>query len=191
MIKNLITSIVFAATIGLIPALSSAEDNNPAEALAAESIAYCNSTASDHPTPAAVIVEKVNEACALLEKEGRAAFPKFQGKGSPFLFEGTYIVVQSTDGVVIMHPVLPKMVGTNSIAGKDKNGKRFAGIMNDVAQSEGSGWVDYYWPKPGTKEIGHKITFVKKCTMSDGTEVIVLSGTFNLDPNDEAKLTIH
>jgi cytochrome c len=194
MFKKLVTLLALTLLTWVAPCLFAADDKvqSPAEALAAESVAYCNSTVNnERPTPAAILVEKVNAACALLEKEGRAAFPQFQGKGSPFIFEGTYIVIQSSEGVILMHPVMPKMVGNNAIAGKDKNGKRFAGIMNDVAQKDGEGWVDYYWPKPGTQEVGHKVTFVKKCKMADGTEVVVLSGSFTLDPADVAKLTIH
>jgi hypothetical protein len=63
------------------------EAADPAEALAAESIAYCQETArdADKLTPQ-LIMEKVNEAAQLIEAKGRHAFPAFKGKDSPFLF---------------------------------------------------------------------------------------------------------
>ena len=32
---------------------------------------------------------------------------------------------------------------------KDKNGKPFHDEFMKVVQTKGSGWVDYWWPKPG------------------------------------------
>lgn len=64
-------------------------------ALAAESEAYGAFTISADPVRATVIVATVKEACALLEAEGPAAFPKFSGRGSPFVYGGTYVWVHA------------------------------------------------------------------------------------------------
>jgi hypothetical protein len=66
-----------------------------AEQLAAESEAYVKTTVQSAPSRPETIAAKVEEACALLAREGAAAFPRFKGKGSPFLFEGTYIWVHT------------------------------------------------------------------------------------------------
>lgn len=161
------------------------------EELAAESEAYTQSTAKQAPTKPAAIVAKVSEACALLSKEGPAAFPKFKGKGSPFLYEGTYIWIHAlADGTMLMHPIKYKMEGKNLIGLKDEKGKRFFVTMNNLVAEKGEGWVDYLWPVPGTTNVTRKISFVKKCTMADGTDVVIGSGIYNGDEAEIAKLDI-
>ncbi|MCL1979755.1 MAG: cache domain-containing protein [Proteobacteria bacterium] len=162
-----------------------------AEQLAAESEAYVKSTAKDTPTAPSAIVAKVDEACALLAKEGPAAFSKFKGKDSPFLFDGTYIWIHSLkDTRMLMHPIKYKMEGMELIPLKDERGKRFFAIMSDVASNSGQGWVGYFWPVPGTKDIARKVSYVKKCTMANGVEVVIGCGMYNGDPAAMEKLEI-
>ncbi|MCP4339863.1 MAG: hypothetical protein GY799_13475 [Desulfobulbaceae bacterium] len=161
------------------------------EQLAADSEAYTKSTAKASPTLPDTIVSKVEEACTLLSAEGEAAYPKFKGNGSPFLYEGTYIWIHALqDGTMFMHPIKYKMEGKNLIGLKDKNGKRFFVIMNNLATEKGQGWVEYLWPIPGTKKATRKVSFVKKCTYPDGTEVVIGSGIYNGDADAIAKLEI-
>jgi hypothetical protein len=170
-----------------------AEDDPQAAALATESQTYCAGTVvKGRPTSPEAIVAKVNEACALLEKEGPAAFPKFSGKNSPFLYEGTYVWVHSlAEGRMLVHPIKYKMVGNKLMSLKDVKGKRFFAVMNDLVREKGEGWVEYYWPKPDTEESVRKISFVKKCRMADGTDIVVGSGLVNFSDADVAKLELH
>lgn len=165
-------------------------ETNP-DQLAAESEAYVKSTAKETPTMPDTVTAKVNEACDLLKKEGPAAFPKFKGKGSPFLYDGTYIWIHSLkETKMLMHPIKYKMEGNELIGLKDEKGKRFFVAMNNVANENGQGWVEYFWPVPGTKEIVRKISYVKKCTMADGVDVVIGSGIYNGDPAAMSKLDI-
>lgn len=167
------------------------EEKSPAE-LASESEAYCKSTAKERPTPPQVIVDRVNAACALLEKEGTAAFPKFKGKGSEFLFEGTYIWIHDLKGAkMLMHPIKYKMEGNKYIGLKDKTGKRFFVTMNKLVKEKGSAWVSYMWPKPGTDELVKKISYVKGCKAADGVDLVLGCGIYNSSEEDLAKLEIH
>ena len=190
--NKIITLLVLSASVTLSPRLL-AQDNAAAAALAAESTAYCSSTINpDRPTPPGTIIAKVNDACALLAKEGPVAFPKFCGKGSPFIYEGTYLAVQDLNsGEAYVHPIQYKMVGQKLKSQKDAKGKPIFVIMSDLAREKGEGWVEYYWPKPGTQEIVHKISFVKKCTMANGVEVVVISGLYHYSDDDVAKLELH
>jgi hypothetical protein len=191
--SRIIGLVILITSVGIAPALLADDSAAAAAALGAESTAYCVSTVNkDRPTPTAVIVAKVNEACALLAKEGPAAFPKFNGKGSPFIYEGTYVVVDTlNEGEVLVHALQPGMVGKKLMGLKDVKGKRFFAIMSDLAKEKGEGWVEYYWPKPGTEEVVRKISFVKKCTMANGVEVAVVSGLFSFNEADVAKLELH
>jgi len=188
------TAIAIVLTAIMLPVRAAyAADDSAAAALAAESEAYCASTVNkDRPTPPSIVVAKVNEACALLEKEGPAAFPKFSGKTSPFIYEGTYIWVHSlAESKMFVHPIKYKMVGNALVGLKDTHGKRFFVVMNDLVREKGEGWVEYYWPKPNSEEILRKISFVKKCKMSDGVEVVVGSGLYSVGDADVAKLELH
>lgn len=191
MTKRILLTLTIA--LGLVPFVQPCvADEAAAAALATESETYCTSTIKPEPTAPASIIAKVNEACALLEKEGPAAFPKFSGKGSPYIYEGTYIWVHTlAEAEMLVHPIKFKMVGNKLVGLKDSNGKRFFVVMNDLVREKGEGWVEYYWPKPGTQESIRKISFVKKCKMSNGVEVVVGSGLYNTSHADVAKLELH
>ncbi len=182
---------LLALLLALTPRLGAADD--PGAALAADSESYCASTlVKDRPTAPETIVAKVNEACTLLEKEGQAAFPKFSGKGSPFLYEGTYVWIHSLgDSKMLVHPIKYKMVGHSLVSVKDIKGKRLFIVMNDLVREKGEGWVEYFWPKPGSDDSVHKISFVKKCRLPDGSDVVVGSGLVNFHDADVAKLELH
>ncbi len=155
------------------------------KALAAESEAYCRSTASTKVTPQ-MIMDKVKEAGALLEKEGSNSLGKFQGKGSPFIFAGTYLWINDFDGVMLMHAMSPVMNGKNHLELKDKNGKFFFAEMIKICKGKGEGWIDYYWPKPGEKEPTLKVGYVRKARC-DGKDVVVGCGVYDLTMADVEK----
>ncbi len=190
MTRNTLFTTLAAAT--LLMAAGDALAQDAAATLAQESETYCNSTVNDRPTDPKLVIAKVDEACALLEKEGTAAFPKFQGTNSPFLFEGTYIWVHSlNDCVMLMHPIKYKLVGQNLIGMKDTAGKRFFTSMNKVVREQGAGWVEYQWPKPGSDEIVRKVSYVKGCKTADGVDVVVGCGLYKVDKVATAGLTIN
>ena len=56
-------------------------------------------------------------------------------------------------------------MGTNVRGGKDVSGKLFRVEFVKVVQSQGSGWVDYMWPKPGQSQPSHKWSDVKAVTV--------------------------
>jgi cytochrome c len=176
--------VVFFSTCGF-QTLFALADKTPDE-LAKETEEACEATAATKPTPQ-MIMDKVNQACALLQKEGKAGFSKFQGKDSQFVFAGTYIWIHDMAGVMRMHPIKYKMNGQSLVDFKDSNGKRFFNEMNKVAKEKGSGWVDYMWPKPGVKEPSQKVSFVKLCNVQ-GEDLVVGCGVYDLPAADVQKL---
>ena len=160
-------------------------------ALAKESEAYVKSTVPTRPTPPQMIIDKVNTACALLETEGIDAYTKFKGNGSSFLFEGTYIWIHNIkDGTMMMHPIKKGLVGKKLLGLKDKNGKRFIAVMSSIVKNEGSGWVSYIWPKPGSKEFTKKVSYVKKCAMKDVGDVVLGCGLYHFTDESLKNLNI-
>jgi cytochrome c len=139
--------------------------------LAVESNRYCTSTATTKQTPQ-MIIDKVNQACDLIEIEGTTALSKFKGNGSDFIFAGTYIWITDYNGKILMHPVRPDMENQIMIGLTDYNGKLFLSEMISMAKEKGDGWVDYSWKKPDSKQLYRKFVYVKK-SFCDGTQVVV------------------
>ncbi|MGE5475956.1 MAG: methyl-accepting chemotaxis protein [Bacteroidales bacterium] len=71
-----------------------------------------------------------------------------------------YVWVNDLDGVMLMHPFAPKLVGKPILDLKDPDGKTFFKEMVDVARAQGSGSVHYQWPKPGATEPSPKVSYV-------------------------------
>jgi len=166
----------------VIPALAEKTSDD----LAKESEEACEASAATKATPQ-MIIDKVEKAAALLEKEGKAAFPKFRGKDSEFIFAGTYMVFQDLSGRVVMHPVKYKLEGQSSIDLKDSNGKLFFIAIDEVAKTKGSGWVDYMWPKPGEKTPSLKVSYVK-LVKADGEDLAVVCGIWDVPAEEVQKL---
>jgi hypothetical protein len=172
-------------SLACLPLMLAAADAPSPEDLAKESEARCVATAAQKPTPQQ-IMQKVDEGVALLEKEGEAAFPKFKGKDSPFIFGGTYIWIHdAADCKMLMHPVKHKMEGKDYVGLKDKDGKAFFVVMGNVAAG-GGGWVDYWWPKPGDKEPSLKVSYVKAAKVGART-LVVGCGVYDMTLDDVQK----
>lgn len=132
--------------------------------------------------------QKVEEAVALLEREGRAGFAKLRDPRGPFRFangEG-YVWVNNIDGLTVVQPMKPALEGTPTLTLKDSTGFRFIKAMNSVATQKGCGWVAYLWPKPGTSAESPKISFVQK-TVIEGRTYVVGCGIY--DVTEEALKT--
>lgn len=129
------------------------------------------------------IVHIVDQASALIEKEGKAAFPKLRDKSSQFIFLDTYVFVDTPEGVELVNPAFPDLEGKNIIDYKDPAGKYLTRDLISMALKRGSGWVDYLWPKPGQDTPVKKHTYVKKA-MYGGETFIVGSGAYI--PGEEA-----
>jgi cytochrome c len=187
--KDSVSSKVAApATAAPAPATTAPTTAAPTDAekkLAEESAAFCKTTAATKATPQ-MIVEKVKEACALLEKEGAKAIPKFQGNNSPFIFGGTFLIVNKFDGTMIMHTMMPAMNGKNHMELKDKNGKTFFADMIKLCKEKSEGWLDYYWPKTGEKEPSLKVSYAHKAKC-DGQDVVVWCGIYGTTLADVEK----
>ncbi|WP_425639995.1 methyl-accepting chemotaxis protein [Agrobacterium radiobacter] len=71
-----------------------------------------------------------------------------------------YFWINDMHPKMVMHPIKPEMNGTDLTANKDPNGKAlFVEFVNTV-KAGGTGFVDYYWPKPGAPEPVEKFSHV-------------------------------
>ena len=119
----------------------------------------------------------VNAAATLIDTEGEAAFADFRKKDSVWYHGDTYLFVYDLKANVLLNPAFPQREGTNVDGQKDANGKPFHNAMIEVAETKGTGWVDYMFPKPGQTDPSQKWTYVKKVTV-DGVPGLVASGFY-------------
>lgn len=160
----LLPSLVFAATV---------EEVNQG------SVDRAKATESTKPS-VEMIMERVNAGVAVMNKEGRSGFDKFKGADSAFIYAGTYIWIHSpTTGEMLMHPMKTKLEGKNVNPLRDAAGKLLFVEFNRVATEQGSGWVNYQWPKPGEKKPSMKVSFVKLAE-HNGEKYVVGSGVYDI-----------
>ncbi len=120
----------------------------------------------------------VNEAAGLIERTGRAAaFKEFRKKDSIWFSGDTYLFVYDLKSNVLFNAAFPEREGTNTTGQKDANGKLFHREFIRVAQSKGSGWVDYMFPKPGQIQPSQKWAYVEAVNV-DGVASLVASGFY-------------
>jgi signal transduction histidine kinase len=124
------------------------------------------------------IVNLVNNAAELIEKQGKAAFDKLRHKKGPFVFRNTYVFVDTPDGTELVNPAFPNLEGRNIYDLTDASGKHLVKEYINLAQEKGSGWVTYKWPKPGENEPSIKATYVKLVKVN-GSKYIVGSGMYS------------
>jgi methyl-accepting chemotaxis protein len=72
-----------------------------------------------------------------------------------------YFWINDRNAVIVMHPIRPELDGQDLSGFKDKNGKAIFVEFSNMVKSNGAGFVDYVWPKPGFKEEVPKISYVK------------------------------
>jgi signal transduction histidine kinase len=112
----------------------------------------------------------VKKAVAMAKEKGLDETIKAVGdKSGPFVKGDLYIfALDMGKNVVMAHPMAPGLVGKDQSGMKDIKGKMFFIEFVSVAKSQGSGWVDYYWPKPGAdKTPVLKSTFIERVPGTD------------------------
>ena len=75
--------------------------------------------------------------------------------------EREYAWINDMDSRMVMHPIKPALEGKDLSELKDTNGKLIFADFVKVVKADGAGFVDYYWPKPGSEEAVPKLSYVK------------------------------
>lgn len=133
----------------------------------------------------AFVVDMVQDAVEQIEKDGEAAFSRFHDPKSRFIAKDAYIFVIAPDGVDRVNPAFPNLEGRNLLQQKDTKGKPFIRDMLDLVSKQGSGWVDYFWPKPGDSVSTQKSAYVSKARLGKGW-VLVGCGVYLADAPKQA-----
>jgi signal transduction histidine kinase len=110
------------------------------------------------------------DAMAMVKKA--VAYLKLNGKDKTlseasnpkglFVNGDIYLTITDSTGRVLAHGLNPRLIGKDAIELKDVDGKYFVKEMLVIAKKEGSGWVDYKWPNPITREIQLKSVYFEQ-----------------------------
>jgi methyl-accepting chemotaxis protein len=73
---------------------------------------------------------------------------------------GDYFWINDLGPRMIMHPAKPELNGQDLTDSKDPTGKRLFVEFVNVVKKDGSGFVEYQWPKPGKETPQPKLSFV-------------------------------
>lgn len=106
----------------------------------------------------------VDKGVAMVKSKGKAATLKAIGdKKGPFVVGDLYLFAGPLDKTTLAaHPIKPALAGKDLSKVKDPKGKLLFVEFIKVAKKPGSGWVDYYWPKPGKDKPVLKRTYIKR-----------------------------
>ncbi|HET9512799.1 MAG TPA: cache domain-containing protein, partial [Gemmatimonadales bacterium] len=133
------------------------------------------------------VVDLVNHAVAEIEHRGEAAFQLFRDPKGRFIAKDAYVFVVDMNGVDLVNPAFPNLEGRNLLDLKDIEGRQLIRDMLDLIRTDGSGWVDYLWPKPGESVSTRKSAHVSLARLA-GKPVMVGCGTYLADAPKAARV---
>lgn len=113
------------------------------------------------------VVDIVHHAAGQIEIRGKAAYDLFHDPSGPFLAKDAYVFVIDPQGTDVVNPAFRNLEGRNLRDVQDALGKFLIRDMFSVVQTNGSGWVDYMWPKPGESVPTQKSAYVMKVRLDD------------------------
>jgi cytochrome c len=109
---------------------------------------------------------KTQAAAKYLSEKGKAGLAEFSDTSSKWA-QTPYIFVYDLKGTIIAHGANPKLVGKNLMGLKDVKGNMFAAEFVAVAKDKGYGWVEYWWPKKGSKTPTQKVSYIVRVPNQD------------------------
>ncbi len=116
----------------------------------------------------------VDKAIAFYSRIGkRIALAEFTNRNGPFVEDELYIFVLSDKGTMLAHGVNERFVGEEFLGLTDSDDKFFIREIVDTANAKGSGWVEYKWYQPVTKQWLPKVAYFEKVD-----NLIICSGVY-------------
>lgn len=116
----------------------------------------------------------VKKGVEYVKKNGKdKLIQEVNGKNPQVLDRDLYLSVWDLKANVLAHGANARLVGKDIIDLKDADGKSFMREIVSKAETPGSGWVDYKWTDPITKEIQPKSAYFEKVN-----DVIISSGYY-------------
>lgn len=139
---------------------------------------------SYHQPEVRSLVQRVNDAAALVQKRGEQAFPEFRRPGRWFRGKDDfYLFIFDLDGNQVLNAAFPE-VEVNRLEWRDAWGKPMFQLaidkMSPERENERFWWIHYLWPKPGEIEASWKSTYMVRTQTPTGKIYIVAAGLYDL-----------
>jgi len=115
------------------------------------------------------------KAVALIEAKGLDGARVVLNAEGEFRHDELYVNVIDMAGTWRVYPPMPSGEGRSVLEVKDATGKYIVRDIIKAASEQGEGWTEYRWLNPATKEIGPKITYLKRVP---GTDLIAYVGVY-------------
>ncbi len=119
----------------------------------------------------------VHRAKEFMEEYGRDAIADDVNKlnKGQFIDRDLYVTVYGLDGTIYAHGANRRLHGADWSKIKDTEGKFFCNEMAQTARTAGSGWIDYKWNHPLTKE-----SMVKSAYFERVSDVFLACGFYKM-----------
>jgi signal transduction histidine kinase len=102
------------------------------------------------------------KAIAFYKANGKdKAYAEINNKSGQFVDRDLYVYVVDTSGHVRAHGTNPKLIDKDLMQLKDADGKAFVAEVVELVKANKTGWVDYKWTNPVSKQIESKTTYVE------------------------------
>lgn len=147
--KSMILGIAAVMLLGLTVGLACADDKEAAVKLVKAAVAYIAANG---------------------EEKGLDALNNPNGE---FVKGELYVFAYDLSGVMLANSFRQNLLGQNLLDVPDANGKKFRREIIELAKSKGSGWVDYAYQNPKTKQVELKTTYLEKAG-----DLVVCCGVF-------------
>jgi hypothetical protein len=127
------------------------------------------------------VVDAVEGASRLLQRQGRQAFPALRDPRGPFFYQDTYVFVLAVDGRMLLNPAFPALEGRTLESWPDPGDRSRVRASLQKALQSGSTWTTYRWPRPGsTVPVEAKSTYLRTVMAPGGEVLLVGSGLYVL-----------
>ncbi|MBL4832312.1 MAG: methyl-accepting chemotaxis protein [Aliivibrio sp.] len=73
-----------------------------------------------------------------------------------------YLWINDINGIMLMNPIQPNLNGKSMVKSSTATIADAFNQFVNVARNQGSGFVNYLWPQPGSTESESKVSYVKK-----------------------------
>jgi methyl-accepting chemotaxis protein len=137
----------------------------------AKKVAMCEET---------VVKEKVDWACKVLADQGEAGLAEVKKMRFDCCGEPDYVWINDLSPKMIMHPIKPRLDGTDLSKTADPAGKLlFVEFAKSAKAKPAGAWVEYKWTKLGEAEATPKKSWIRNCKAKGKSEGwVVGSGTW-------------
>jgi signal transduction histidine kinase len=135
--------------------------------------------ASEHRATVAECVEMTQKAAQMILEDKQAALAEIAKRDGKFVWKDSYVFAMNLKGKMLAHPMMPGLMKMDSLLSTpDKNPDNPKMLFVEfvvLAGTEGEGWVEYMWPKPGETSPSLKETYIYRVPE---TSILVGAGIY-------------